>query len=82
MGVAYSKWCAKLRYSRGKQCQNLLTKIFGFFSCNLKNPWYNVDIRSKRERKKEREKEKWKKPLTSTVSQTTFLRLLKRRFGK
>jgi hypothetical protein len=27
-----------------------------FFSCNLKNRWYNVDIRSKRERKKEKKK--------------------------
>jgi hypothetical protein len=46
-----------MRYSRGKQCQILLTIFLGFFPCNLKNPWYNVDIRSKRERKKDKKME-------------------------
>ncbi len=35
-----------------------MTIFLGFFACNLKNPWYNVDIRSKRERKRKRKMEK------------------------
>jgi hypothetical protein len=41
-----------MRYSRGKQCQILLTIFLGFFPCNLKNVLYNVDIREKKKRKK------------------------------
>jgi hypothetical protein len=31
-----------------------------FSACILKNPWYNVDIRSKKERKREKKNDNWK----------------------
>lgn len=49
-----SKGCANGEENIEKFCQNLLTQKFGFFSCNLKNPWYNVDIREKRKKERKR----------------------------
>jgi len=56
MIIARSKYCANRTQNYEKFCQNFLTIFLEFFSCNLKNRWYNVDIRSKRERKKEKKK--------------------------
>jgi hypothetical protein len=38
-----------------KFCQNLLTQKFPDFSCTLKNPWYNVDIRERKREKNEQD---------------------------
>jgi len=51
---ATSKRYAKRPQKNEKFCQKILTQKSGFFSCNLKMVGYNVDIRSKRERKRER----------------------------
>jgi hypothetical protein len=52
---ATSKRYAKRPQKNEKFCQKILTQKSGFFSCNLKMVWYNVDI--KRKRKKERKKD-------------------------
>jgi hypothetical protein len=58
MIFARSKNRAEVAGKYAKFCQNLLTQFSPDFGCNLKNGVYNVDIRSKKERKKERKKMK------------------------
>jgi len=47
-------------------------KIFGFFSCKFKNRWYNVDIRSKRERKKDKKMTNVKMKLVDKIISLRF----------
>jgi hypothetical protein len=56
IGLAIANGMPSIGKRERKFCQNLLTILFGFFSCKLKNVWYNVDIRSKKEREEKMEK--------------------------